>query len=253
MRRNETEAAGTIDDLRLRLDKLLDLSAERMAGLPDDRLDLGSAWSGFLRLDRVPARTLGVPYPRAHDPGREDLCAPRPGAERPALLVRHVLATGARRRIYGRQGVDAAVERVARAAAEAPRPSTRRASGRGLKIVSRPTEATMPRLDRICTKTGDEGMTGLGGGQRVAKDARRVVTYGTVDELNSQIGVALATGLCERLTTELAPSRTSSSTWARTCAGRRTTRGERASRRSRRATWSTSSGSSTSSTASSAT
>ena len=61
----------------------------------------------------------------------------------------------------------------------------------------------MPSLDQIYTKTGDEGMTGLGGGQRVAKDARRVVTYGTVDELNSQIGVAIATGLCERLSAEL--------------------------------------------------
>jgi cob(I)alamin adenosyltransferase len=61
----------------------------------------------------------------------------------------------------------------------------------------------MPRLDRIYTKTGDEGMTGLGGGQRVPKDSRRVGTYGTVDELNSQIGVALATGLCERLAVEL--------------------------------------------------
>ena len=61
----------------------------------------------------------------------------------------------------------------------------------------------MPRLTRIYTKTGDEGMTGLGGGQRVPKDSRRVDTYGTVDELNSQIGVALATGLCERLSGEL--------------------------------------------------
>ncbi len=62
----------------------------------------------------------------------------------------------------------------------------------------------MPRLTRIYTKTGDEGMTGLGGGQRVPKDSQRVKTYGTVDELNSQIGVALATGLCERLAVELA-------------------------------------------------
>ena len=62
----------------------------------------------------------------------------------------------------------------------------------------------MPRLNRIYTKTGDEGTTGLGGGQRVPKDSRRVVTYGTVDELNSPIGVALAIGLCDRLTTELA-------------------------------------------------
>jgi cob(I)alamin adenosyltransferase len=63
----------------------------------------------------------------------------------------------------------------------------------------------MPRLDRIYTKTGDEGMTGLGGGQRVPKDSQRVETYGTVDELNSQIGVALAIGLSERLVTELTP------------------------------------------------
>lgn len=61
----------------------------------------------------------------------------------------------------------------------------------------------MPRLDRIYTRTGDEGMTGLGGGQRVPKDSQRVETYGTVDELNSQIGVALATGLCDRLAAEL--------------------------------------------------
>ncbi len=65
------------------------------------------------------------------------------------------------------------------------------------------TETAMPRLTRIYTRTGDEGTTGLGGGQRVPKDSRRVATYGTVDELNSQIGVALATGLCERLTAEL--------------------------------------------------
>jgi cob(I)alamin adenosyltransferase len=62
----------------------------------------------------------------------------------------------------------------------------------------------MPRLTRIYTKTGDAGTTGLGGGQRVPKDSRRVDTYGTVDELNSQIGLALAAGLCHRLEIELA-------------------------------------------------
>ncbi len=62
----------------------------------------------------------------------------------------------------------------------------------------------MPRLTRIYTKTGDEGMTGLGGGRRVPKDSPRVRAYGTVDELNSAIGVALALGLSERLTTEFA-------------------------------------------------
>jgi cob(I)alamin adenosyltransferase len=63
--------------------------------------------------------------------------------------------------------------------------------------------AGMPKLDRIYTKTGDEGLTGLGGGRRVPKDSPRVTAYGTVDELNSAIGVALALGLTERLTLEL--------------------------------------------------
>lgn len=61
----------------------------------------------------------------------------------------------------------------------------------------------MPKLDRIYTRTGDEGMTGLGGGERVPKDSPRVSAYGTVDELNSHIGAAIALGLCERLTAEL--------------------------------------------------
>lgn len=57
----------------------------------------------------------------------------------------------------------------------------------------------MPKLTRIYTKKGDTGDTGLGGGQRVPKDHARVRAYGTVDELNAQIGVALAVGLCDRL------------------------------------------------------
>jgi cob(I)alamin adenosyltransferase len=57
----------------------------------------------------------------------------------------------------------------------------------------------MPRLTKIYTKKGDKGETSLGGGQRVRKDTLRVEVYGTVDELNSQIGVALATGLCTKL------------------------------------------------------
>lgn len=63
----------------------------------------------------------------------------------------------------------------------------------------------MPRLTKIYTKGGDKGTTALGGGQRVSKDDLRVAVYGTVDELNSQIGVALAMGLVERLTEELVP------------------------------------------------
>lgn len=57
----------------------------------------------------------------------------------------------------------------------------------------------MPRLTKIYTRKGDDGSTGLGGGQRVAKDSLRVQAYGTVDELNSCLGVALAHGLCRRL------------------------------------------------------
>ena len=43
---------------------------------------------------------------------------------------------------------------------------------------------------RIYTKTGDKGDTGLFGGKRVSKAADRVEAYGTVDELNSTLGVA---------------------------------------------------------------
>src|SRR4029450_10530110 len=57
----------------------------------------------------------------------------------------------------------------------------------------------MPRLTRIYTRKGDDGTTGLGGGQRVPKDSPRVKAYGTVDELNSAIGLAVAHGLAPRL------------------------------------------------------
>lgn len=48
---------------------------------------------------------------------------------------------------------------------------------------------------RIYTKTGDDGTTGLFGGARVAKDDPRIESYGTVDELNSVLGVARAADL----------------------------------------------------------
>jgi cob(I)alamin adenosyltransferase len=50
------------------------------------------------------------------------------------------------------------------------------------------------RLSKIYTKTGDDGTTGLGDGSRVTKDDPRVEAYGTVDELNSVIGVLIAEG-----------------------------------------------------------
>lgn len=45
-------------------------------------------------------------------------------------------------------------------------------------------------LSKIYTKTGDAGETALGNGARVAKFATRVTAYGTVDELNSVVGLA---------------------------------------------------------------
>lgn len=53
----------------------------------------------------------------------------------------------------------------------------------------------MPKLTRIYTRTGDDGTTGLGSGDRVSKSSARIEAYGTVDELNSVIGVALAVGM----------------------------------------------------------
>lgn len=46
---------------------------------------------------------------------------------------------------------------------------------------------------KIYTKTGDEGETGLFGGDRIPKDHRRVAAYGDVDELNAAMGLARAT------------------------------------------------------------
>jgi cob(I)alamin adenosyltransferase len=48
------------------------------------------------------------------------------------------------------------------------------------------------RLSKIYTRTGDDGTTGLGDGSRTPKDSVRVEAYGTVDELNSAVGVLLA-------------------------------------------------------------
>ena len=51
------------------------------------------------------------------------------------------------------------------------------------------------RLSKIYTRTGDDGTTGLGDGSRVEKDSLRVETFGTVDELNSLVGLILASDL----------------------------------------------------------
>jgi cob(I)alamin adenosyltransferase len=48
-------------------------------------------------------------------------------------------------------------------------------------------------INRVYTRLGDGGETALAGGQRVPKDGTRIDAYGTVDELNSFLGVARAT------------------------------------------------------------
>lgn len=45
-------------------------------------------------------------------------------------------------------------------------------------------------LNKIYTRTGDAGLTGLGTGERVPKHSPRIAAYGTVDETNALIGVA---------------------------------------------------------------
>jgi len=56
----------------------------------------------------------------------------------------------------------------------------------------------MPRITKVYTRTGDDGTTSLGSGRRVPKDSLRIEAYGTVDELNSHLGAALAAGLDPR-------------------------------------------------------
>lgn len=46
------------------------------------------------------------------------------------------------------------------------------------------------RITRVYTRAGDRGLTALVGGRRVPKDSPRIVAYGTIDELNSVVGLA---------------------------------------------------------------
>lgn len=61
----------------------------------------------------------------------------------------------------------------------------------------------MVYLNRIYTKSGDRGETSLGDGQRVPKTHPRIGAYGGVDELNSVLGVAVASGLSAQLAAQL--------------------------------------------------
>jgi cob(I)alamin adenosyltransferase len=48
------------------------------------------------------------------------------------------------------------------------------------------------RINKVYTRTGDRGETALVGGKRVPKDSPRIDAYGTIDELNSIVGLARA-------------------------------------------------------------
>ncbi|MGI8517615.1 MAG: DinB family protein [Acidimicrobiia bacterium] len=119
-----TEAEGTVADLRARLDSVLDLTAERLAGLTADTLELGARWMGFpitigFRLGRWSSHI------REHSIQIEKTLAMLgsvPGERE--RLVRHVLSAYGRAEatVFGRKltpEVDEAANRIAGAAAEA--------------------------------------------------------------------------------------------------------------------------------------
>lgn len=56
---------------------------------------------------------------------------------------------------------------------------------------------------KIYTKTGDKGMTSLIGGKRVAKNSARLESYGTIDELNSYLGMIRSFPMEETVINEL--------------------------------------------------
>ncbi len=59
------------------------------------------------------------------------------------------------------------------------------------------------RLSKITTRTGDDGNTGLADGTRLPKNHPRIAAIGSVDELNSQLGVLLAESLPDDIRKEL--------------------------------------------------
>lgn len=115
------EMAGSLEDIRARLDAILDLSAERLAGLPAERLAFGTRWSGFpvtiaFRLGRWSSHI------REHAVQVEKTLAMLDRAPtEPERLVRLVLAAYGRAEavVFGQPGAEAAAGIVRAAAAEA--------------------------------------------------------------------------------------------------------------------------------------
>ena len=115
------EMAGSLEDVRARLDAILDLSAERLAGLPEERLAFGTRWSGFpvsiaFRLGRWSSHI------REHTVQVEKTLAVLGRAPtEPERLVRLVLAAYGRAEavVFGQPRPDAAADTVRAAATEA--------------------------------------------------------------------------------------------------------------------------------------
>jgi cob(I)alamin adenosyltransferase len=61
----------------------------------------------------------------------------------------------------------------------------------------------MPRITKVTTRSGDDGTTALGSGQRVPKSSPRIAAYGTVDELNAALGVVLTSAVTAELAAPL--------------------------------------------------
>src|SRR5918999_1690555 len=102
----------------------------------------------------------------------------------------------------GRYGIDALraaakTSAMASASLGSARRSERAGTPRNVEIVAARKRDEPVRLTRIYTGGGDRGETSLGDGSRVSKLDCRIGAFGTVDELNAQIGVALAGDLPE--------------------------------------------------------
>jgi cob(I)alamin adenosyltransferase len=70
------------------------------------------------------------------------------------------------------------------------KPSRKPAAPRAARGERRPESGKQTvRINRVYTKTGDDGTTALVGGKRVPKDSARIEAYGTVDELNACMGL----------------------------------------------------------------
>ena len=55
------------------------------------------------------------------------------------------------------------------------------------------------RITKVYTRTGDDGTTGLGKGERVMKNSYRIIAFGSLDELNAVLGVVLAEKVDEKI------------------------------------------------------